>query len=92
MSKDNIEQKQHLIDLMNMEKQTAVEWLVEELKKERLIDLSQKTTINLMVEQAKEMEKQEKLINQLFIGKVVEVLGFDKTTELLKECKGAFKK
>jgi hypothetical protein len=92
MAKDNIEQKQHLIDLMNMGKQTAVEWLLEELKKERLIDLSQKTTINLMVEQAKEMEKQEKLINQLFIGKVVEVLGFDKTTELLKECKGAFKK
>lgn len=30
------------------------------------------------------MDKQ-KLIHQLFIGKVADVLGFDKTTELLKE-------
>lgn len=27
----------------------------------------------------------DKLIHQLFIGKVSEVIGFDKTTELLKE-------
>lgn len=30
------------------------------------------------------MDKQ-KLINQLFFGKVADILGFDKTTELLKE-------
>jgi hemoglobin-like flavoprotein len=83
MSKDNLEQKQHLIDLMNMEKQTAVEWFYQRMFAK---------DITAVFEQAKEMEKQEKLINQLFIGKVVEVLGFDKTTELLKECKGAFKK
>jgi predicted TIM-barrel fold metal-dependent hydrolase len=119
MAKDNIEQKQHLIDLMNMEnkeniidkwlkengnpeiekqveneykeimKETAVEWLVDCLNNydSKMIEL-----FNYEIERAKEMEKQEKLINQLFIGKVVDVLGFDKTTELLKECKGAFKK
>ncbi len=31
------------------------------------------------------MEKKEKLIRQLFIGKVVEIIGFEKTLELLKE-------
>lgn len=34
-------------------------------------------------------EKQTKLIHQLFIGKVADVLGFDKTLELLKEAKKA---
>lgn len=32
---------------------------------------------------------QQKLVHQLFIGKVSEVLGFDKTVELLKEAQGA---
>ena len=36
------------------------------------------------------MNKQ-KLIHQLFIGKVADVIGFDKTTELLKEAIEAFK-
>jgi hypothetical protein len=40
-------------------KQTAVEWLVNEFNKERLIDLNQKTTIYLIVQQAKEMEKEQ---------------------------------
>ena len=31
------------------------------------------------------MEKKEKLTRQLFIGKVVEVIGIEKTLELLKE-------
>jgi hypothetical protein len=72
-----------------MEKQTAVEWLVDCLNNydSKMIEL-----FNYEIERAKEIEKQEKLINQLFIGKVVDVLGFDKTIELLKECKGAFKK
>jgi hypothetical protein len=38
---------------------TAVEWLVNELKKESLIDLTQTTTIKLILEQAKEMEKEK---------------------------------
>ena len=33
----------------------------------------------------------DKLINQLFIGKVTELIGTDKTIELLKECKETFK-
>jgi hypothetical protein len=31
----------------------------------------------------------EKLVHQLFIGKVADILGIDKTTELLKEAKTA---
>ena len=31
----------------------------------------------------------EKLVHQLFIGKVADILGFDKTTQLLKEAKDA---
>ena len=56
MAKDNIEQKQHLIDLMNMEKQTAVEWLVDCLNNydSKMIEL-----FNYEIERAKEMEKQQ---------------------------------
>lgn len=32
----------------------------------------------------------DKLIRQLFIGKVSELIGFEKTLELLKESKNAF--
>jgi len=58
MSKDNIEQKQHLIDLMNMEKQTAVEWLISKIEVNSNPSLTQKEMIGY-IEQAKEMEKQE---------------------------------
>ena len=34
-------------------------------------------------------EKKQKLVHQLFIGKVADVIGIEKTTELLKEAKGA---
>jgi HEPN domain-containing protein len=54
MAKDNIEQKQILIDLMNMEKQTAVEWLTEKLRTEFGFAFS-----NNILEQAKEIEKQD---------------------------------
>ncbi len=49
-------------------KQTAVEWLANEFNKESLIDLTQKTTMYLIVQQAKEMErqKQEKLAFEYF--------------------------
>lgn len=36
-------------------------------------------------------EEKEKLERQLFIGKVSEIIGFEKTIELLKECKEVFK-
>ena len=61
-------------------KQTAVDWL-----EQRLFDRLGKFTKG-DIEQAKEMEKKEKLKHQLFIGKVAEILGFDKTLELLKQC------
>lgn len=38
------------------------------------------------------MKNREKLVRQLFIGKVSEILGFDKTLELLKEANEAFPK
>lgn len=60
-------------------KQTAVEWLMQQLKN---IDITNKE----LFEQAKAMETKDKLKHQLFIGKVAEILGFDKTVELLKQC------
>jgi hypothetical protein len=33
--------------------------------------------------------KKDKLIHELFVGKVVGIIGFDKTLELLKESKEA---
>jgi len=38
------------------------------------------------------MTKEENLVKQLFIGKVSEIIGFDKTLELLKEAKELSKK
>lgn len=61
-------------------KQTAVEWLEQQLFNKR-----GKFTKG-DIDQAKAMEAKEKLKHQLFIGKVTEILGFDKTVELLKEC------
>jgi hypothetical protein len=40
---------------------------------------------NAIIEEAKEIEKIEKLTKQLFIGKVAEIIGFEKTLELLRE-------
>ena len=36
---------------------------------------------------AKKMETKNKLERQLFVGKVSEIIGFEKTVELLKEAK-----
>jgi hypothetical protein len=74
-------------------KQTAVEWLVKKLSYETSDGtiISHHFIINKLVEQAKEMEKKEKLKHQLFIGKVSDIIGFDKTLELLKECNNTIK-
>ena len=69
----------------NKMKQTAVEWLAEHLCNEMNFDYWK------AVEKAKAMESQEKLKHQLFIGKVTEMLGFDKTLELLKQCNNEIK-
>ena len=63
-------------------KQTAVEWLMQQLP---TIDKYDPYYQDLFT-QAKAMETKEKLKHQLFIGKVSEILGFDKTVELLKQC------
>ena len=61
-------------------KHTAVEWLIEQWP------ILESQLPNWLIEQAKAMEKKEKLKHSLFIGKVTEILGFDKTVELLKQC------
>lgn len=61
-------------------KQTAVEWLVETIDKKYV-----NAFLSRIIEQALEMEKKEKLKRQLFIGKVSEIIGFEKTLELWKE-------
>ena len=63
-------------------KQTAVEWLFNQLllKNPNLLGYVD------YFAQAKEIEKQQKLKHQLFIGKVSDIIGFEKTVELLKEC------
>jgi hypothetical protein len=61
-------------------KQTAVEWLVEQICGDHTSEWQEQ------IEQAKAMETKEKLKHQLFIGKVFEILDFDKTVELLKQC------
>jgi hypothetical protein len=69
---------------MKTEKQqTAVEWFFN-----ALIENQDKThkQIELIFEQAKAMESKERLKYLLLIGKITEILGFDKTVELLKEC------
>ena len=62
---------------------TAVEWFYQRMFAKN---------ITAVFEQAKEIEKQEKLKKQLFIGKVSEIIGFEKTVELLKECNETFNK
>jgi hypothetical protein len=60
---------------------TAIEWLYSKM-------YENKGRISIEIfEKAKEMEKKEKLKHQLFIGKVSDVIGFEKTVELLKEVK-----
>lgn len=61
---------------------TAVEWLVENIREKGLVASLWNEKV---FEQAKEMEKREKLKRQLFMGKVSEIIGFEKTLELWKE-------
>jgi|SanBayMetagenome_1026888.scaffolds.fasta_scaffold13701_2 hypothetical protein len=68
-------------------KKTALDWFLTEFKKEVWFEPNSELDIwiNKLIPEAKEMEKKEKLTRQLFIGKVVEIIGFEKTLELLKE-------
>jgi len=58
------------------------------LIKPKIQEYSDQTTQSLQKEN--EEMKQKKLVFQLFIGKVSDVIGFDKTTELLRESHDAF--
>jgi endonuclease YncB( thermonuclease family) len=61
-------------------KKTGVEWLVQQICGDHTEQWQKE------IEQAKAMESKERLKHLLLIGKVTEILGFDKTVELLKEC------
>jgi hypothetical protein len=66
-------------------RKSAVEFL-EQICKDRGYHL-----MSEYIEQAKEIEKKEKLKHQLFIGKVSEIIGSRKTVELLKEVNNEIK-
>ena len=62
---------------------TAVEWLD--------FSLSEISNILGVIHKAKEMELKEKAKKELFIGKVSEIIGAEKTIELLKEVNNEIK-
>ena len=66
-----------------MKKQTAVEWYYQQTIVEA------KTNYAELLEQAKAMENNQNAVNTLFIGKIAEIIGFEKTAKILKECKNA---
>jgi hypothetical protein len=68
-------------------KKTALDWFLTEFKKQVWFEPDSELDIwiNKLMPEAREMEKKEKLTRQLFIGKVAEIIGFEKTVELLKE-------
>lgn len=67
---------------------TAVEWLDEQLKEYKHLSYNEQSWI---FEQAKKIEYNQKLKYQLFIGKVSEIIGDEKTFELLKESQETIK-
>ena len=70
-----------------MKKQTPTEFLINHILHSEFEKDEEWKTI---FEQAKEMEKTEKAKNTLFVGKVVDEIGFDRTQQLLIEAKNAF--
>jgi hypothetical protein len=73
---------------------SAVEWFLTEFKKQVWFEPDSELDIWIkeLIPKAKEMEKKQKLEKQLFIGKVLEIIGHDKTLELLRESKQAIEK
>jgi hypothetical protein len=76
---------------------TAIEWMIGRFHYEGFIGTfcseelikSKRELMIQIIDEAKKMEKKQKLEKQLFIGKVSEIIGFDKTVELLRESKQA---
>jgi hypothetical protein len=71
-------------------KKPIVKWLLNMLIEEPYSESHFKHNAQCW-DKAEEMEKIEKLKRQLFIGKVQEIIGFEKTIELLRECNETFK-
>lgn len=74
-------------------KKTAVEWFVNQISyttSEGDI-ISHHKNITDLVKEAKKMQEIEKLKRQLFMGKVSEIIGMNKTIELWKQCIETFK-
>jgi hypothetical protein len=76
-----------------MKEQTAVEWYAEEAMrleikktKDNISVYQMLNELSNVLNQAKAMESKQRLKHLLLIGKVTEILGFDKVVELLKEC------
>lgn len=67
---------------------TPIEWFWGKLIK---YDTSSWSVKQKIFNHAKEMEKKETLKRQLFIGKVSEIIGAEKTIELLKEVNNEIK-
>ena len=65
-----------------MKKHTAVEWLFEQFEQKGYIGKQDEL-------QSKAMENNQNAVNTLFIGKIAEIIGFEKTAKILKECKNA---
>jgi hypothetical protein len=75
-------------------KKSGLKWFyaqVEQLSTRAGIHMSWVMMDNLF-KYAIEIEKHEDLKRQMFIGKVSEILGMDKTVKLLKECNETFEK
>jgi hypothetical protein len=74
-------------------KKSGLKWFyneVEQLSTRSGIHMSWVMMDNLFKD-AIEIEKHEDLKRQMFIGKVSEIIGMDKTVELLKECQETIK-
>jgi hypothetical protein len=77
-----------------MKKQTAIDWIRKELEYFREFEQFYSNNymhIDALFNEAKEIQNNEKLKYQLFIGKVMEIIGYETTIELLKECNETFK-
>ena len=69
---------------------TGVEFLLHQIIGMRWLGLTIEEK-QIVYEKAKAIENKERLKNQLFIGKVSDIVGEDTTIQLLKECNEAFK-
>jgi hypothetical protein len=70
-----------------MKKETAVGKAIDLIHKDFEVNGRLRFAyVQKVLDEAKEMERQTKLRNQLFTGKVIEIIGFDKTIEIQREC------